>query len=154
MRLFVDKIKYILGCTQAHIIIKLSLQSTTSLNCSCYYRAVGKFNRKEDICYLPVGDKVFPYFGDGIELLANINGLIVVEFKSGGFPPTHLSRVAGTGLFKNPRISCNSVETKQIINSVIQRTNEAGQKFCCEAILRNRFPSCRRVTDISYYFPK
>ena len=27
MRLFVDKIKYILGCTQAHIIIKLSSQS-------------------------------------------------------------------------------------------------------------------------------
>ena len=25
------------------------------------------------------------------------------------------------------------------------RTNEAGQSFCCEATLRNRFPSCRRV---------
>ena len=78
------------------------------LNCSCYYRAIGKYNREEETCYLPVGDKVYPFSGYGIQLLANVKDLQLVRQNNGGDPPAHLSAVAGASTFLNPGRSCSN----------------------------------------------
>jgi len=102
---------------------------------------IGQYNVEEEVCYIPLGDKVYPFSGDGILLLVNyqdIKQLPQEAIFSVGTPPTHLSAIAGTRSFINPGRVCSNT-------SPCKRTNQAGETLCCEATLRNRFPSCRRV---------
>merc|ERR1739847_242767 len=62
------------------------------------------------------------------------------DFISAGDPPKELSGTGGTTSFTNPGRTCSNT-------SPCKRTNKAGQSFCCEATLKNRFPSCRRVKN-------
>jgi len=102
---------------------------------------IGKFNTEEEICYIPVGDKVHPFSGDGIQILTNINSDIqLVADAAFGDPPRHLSGIGGLSTITNAGWSCSNTFP-------CQRSNEAGQTFCCEATFRNRFPSCRRVKN-------
>merc|ERR1712183_37471 len=105
------------------------------------WSVIGQYNREEEVCYIPVGDQVYPFSGDGIQLLVNYQDLrhsTLVYTEAVGTPPTHLSAIAGTRSIRNPGRTCSNT-------SPCKRTNSAGQTFCCKATLRNRFPSCRRV---------
>jgi len=102
---------------------------------------IGKFNSEEEICYIPVGDKVHPFSGDGIQILININSNIqLVAAAAFGDPPRHLSGIGGLSTITNAGRSCSNTFP-------CRRSNEAGQTFCCEATFRNRFPSCRKVKN-------
>ena len=75
-------------------------------------RVIGQYNREEEVCYIPVGDKVHPFSGDGIQLLINqiksikdiINGLPAFD-KS---PPSYLSGIAGVTSFRNAGRFCSN----------------------------------------------
>jgi len=102
---------------------------------------IGKFNREEEICYIPVGDKVHPFSGNGIKILINTNNIHgLPAFEAFGDPPRYLSGIGGLSTIRNSGRSCSNTFP-------CRRSNTAGQTFCCEATLRNRFPSCRRVKN-------
>merc|ERR1719411_1848163 len=63
-----------------------------------------------------------------------------LPFISDGAPPLQPSGTGGTSSFTNPGRTCSNT-------SPCKRTNRDGQSFCCEATLRNRSPSCRRVKN-------
>ena len=41
-----------------------------------FYRVIGQYNREEEVCYIPVGDKVYPFSGYGIQLLLNHKNIV------------------------------------------------------------------------------
>jgi len=64
---------------------------------------------------------------------------------SGGHLPIHSGGNAGQSTIRNPDFLTRSCSNR----FPCQRSNRAGQTFCCENARRNRFgfPSCRRVKN-------
>ena len=70
--------------------------------------AFGQYNREERVCYIPVGDQVYPFTGYGIQLLINDKDLRVALPSSDGDPPSRLSGIAGSTSFTNPGRRCSN----------------------------------------------
>ena len=69
--------------------------SVDILSLSVSSRVIGQYNREERVCYIPVGDNVHPFSGDGIEVLVN-HLEIRHPNAAAAYPAPNLSGIAGT----------------------------------------------------------
>ena len=100
---------------QRHLSVKLAITilpegitffliqiSVDILNLSVFSRVIGQYNREERVCYIPVGDKVHPFSGAGIQLLVNLEDIshLIPAPAAVGDPPSYLSGIAGSTTLK------------------------------------------------------
>ena len=80
----------------------IQISYTEILNLSVSSRVIGQYNREEMVCYIPVGDKVHPFSGAGIQLLVNLEDIshLIPAPAAVGDPPSYLSGIAGSTTLK------------------------------------------------------